>query len=516
LLAAVQIIAAAVLAGAVVAKTADVASATRMPPATPSAPQIIEPDGTLDTTFNAGEFTNGQVSASARQADGKVLIGGAFAKVHGQARLGLARLNADGTVDTSFVPSAGTNFSPRQIVPQPDGKVIVVSSLSGSPLLRLNGDGSLDNSFALTTDGFYDGIGTLVGSPSVRWVLLQSDGKLIIVGSFSGVKNASGTMVARSCIARVNSDGSLDESYNPGNGFQYGPGSAYEIPTVFQAVQQSVGANAGKIIAIGDFIQFNSNSAPGLVRINADGTFDSSFNFGTGASYPFYELYGVTKQADDRILVYGLFTTFSGAPHNGIVRLAASTGAVDPGFNPPAFQDYLTSGTINVVTEQADGKLVVGGLFHSVGGVAVNNAVRLETDGSWDTTFSATAAGPNASSVNTVLVEPTNGKIFVGGNFSTYEGVARNNFAWVNSDGSVDGTFDGLAGATDNSPEVYATAVQPDGKILVGGLFSSVNGVPHYNLVRLNADSTIDPTFNPNFGTKDRSAPCFFNRTAKS
>ena len=76
----------------------------------PAAPATIEPDGTLDTAFNAGEFTNGQVLVSARQADGKVLIGGQFAKVHGQARLGLARLNADGTLDATFVPPAGMDL----------------------------------------------------------------------------------------------------------------------------------------------------------------------------------------------------------------------------------------------------------------------------------------------------------------------------------------------------------------------------------------------------------------------
>src|SRR5438045_748183 len=102
----------------------------------------IESDGTLDFSFNAGNFTNGQVLAAALQSDGKLLIGGQFSKVHGVTRLGLARINADGSLDSTFVPPAGTDVNAQQIVVQPDGKIIVTSTLSGTiGIVRLNSDG---------------------------------------------------------------------------------------------------------------------------------------------------------------------------------------------------------------------------------------------------------------------------------------------------------------------------------------------------------------------------------------
>ncbi len=144
---------------------------------------------------------------------------------------------------------------------------------------------------------------------------------------------------------------------------------------------------------------------------------------------------------------------------------------------------------------------MVGGAFHALGGVAANNVVRLETTGARDAGFDATAAGPLALWVTAIVVRPGDGDIFVGGYFSTYMGATRHNLAWANSDGSLDNTFNGLGGIADRDPQIYALATQPDGKIVVGGFFSSLNGVPHYNIVRLNPDSTIDPSFDPNLGT---------------
>src|SRR5688572_825275 len=113
----------------------------------PNVPATIEPDGTLDSSFDAGTFTNGQVWSSALQPDGKLLIGGEFSKVHGVDRLGIARLNADETLDTSFVPPAGIDVNAQKIIVQPDGKILSLSKVSGTVrVIRLNTDGSLDSS----------------------------------------------------------------------------------------------------------------------------------------------------------------------------------------------------------------------------------------------------------------------------------------------------------------------------------------------------------------------------------
>ena len=174
---------------------------------------------------------------------------------------------------------------------------------------------------------------------------------------------------------------------------------------------------------------------------------------------------------------------------------------MDGGFNTGVFQNYDLTGSILSVAQQPNGKLIVSGMFHSLDGVAANNVVRLETTGVKDAGFAAMAAGPHATNVSVVLVRPSDSEIFAGGYFSTYGGATRNNLAWVNGDGSVDSTFTGLAGATDFAPQIYAFGTQTDGKIVVGGFFNSFNGASHYNIVRLNPDSTIDPSFNANLGT---------------
>ncbi len=458
---------------------------------------LTEPSGALDLSFDAGNFTNGQVSAATLQPDGKLLIGGDFNKVHGVMRRGVARLDSDGTLDPSFDPGNNDVASKTMIV-QPDNKIIVLGLFGG--IARLNSDGSIDNSFTvprvLSLDGVDDGSGGATSPGTAYSAVLQPDGKLVIVGRFFFVITGVGTSVARSGVARFNSDGSFDPSYNPGHGAvtSFDP---FNMRVNYTA-RQSGGGNNGKIIIHGNFDIFDDHGVPGLARLNADGSFDPTFAPGS-ATFDFY-VSGLFAQADDQILVFGNFTSFSGVACSGLVRLTPS-GPVDSGFTTATFSNYDDPGVVTAVAQQPNGKLIVTGMFHSLGGVVANNLVRLETTGARDISLDAASAGPSAANVNVVLVRPGDGKIFAGGYFSSYGGAPRNNMAWVNGNGSVDSTFAGLSGATDAYPQVYAIAEQPDGKILVGGFFSSFQGASHYNLVRLNPDSTIDPSFDVNFGT---------------
>jgi uncharacterized delta-60 repeat protein len=458
-----------------------------------------EPNGSLDLAFDAGKFSNGEVDGAALQSDGKLLVTGSFNKIHGVTRHGLARLNSDGTLDSSFDAGNAAPFGAKNPIVQPDGKIIL-AGVSDGLIARLNGDGSPDPGFRiqqmLSLDGLDDGSGNATNPGPANYAVLQPDGKIVIVGRFFFIVTGPGTSVARSCIARFNSNGTLDSSFNPGTGAN---NSSDPINTVVNyAVRQNVGANNGKIIIQGSFDSFAGTSVPGLVRLNPDGTYDGSFAPGTATFDSL--VHGLFVQSDDQVIVFGDFDSFNGVNRNGIVRLGSS-GAVDSGFASAAFTDYLDPPIIYAVAQQPDGKLMVGGAFHSLGGVAANNVVRLETAGARDAGFDAAAAGPLAPSVKTILVRPGDGDIFVGGYFSSYMGTARHNLAWANSDGSLDTRFNGLGGAADGFPQIYALAAQPDGKILVGGFFSSLNGVPHYNIVRLNSDSTIDPSFDPNLGT---------------
>jgi uncharacterized delta-60 repeat protein len=468
--------------GVLVLATSNQALGSPFPPTVDSTHGLIETDGTLDLSFNAGNFTNGNVAAAVLQSDGKLVIGGSFSQVHGVKRLDIARLNVDGTLDLSFDPGdAMASFEVEGITLQPDGKILVLAPFTQNGLTRLNSDGSLDNDFSPRH--------SIPGS--VKSVVLQPDGKIIVIGGFSCIITAPNTCVARSCVARFNSDGSFDPTFDPGTGFWSAKGSPFTV----SVVRQRIGANNGRILIQGRFDSFDGHSVYGIVRLNRDGSFDDTFT--SGESIFWNSVSGISLQSDDQIVVFGSIT---GTARIGIVRLN-SAGTLDSGFRTEAFEDYDSFGLISAVAQQPDGKLVVVGYFHSLGGEPANNVVRLETNGMRDVTFAATAAGASADSVKCVLVRPSDNKIFVGGYFSTYGAAPRGNVAWVNSDGSVDSTFTGLAGATDYFPLADAVAVQADGKLLVGGFFSSFDGSPHYNLVRLNPDGAIDPSFDATVGT---------------
>ena len=453
---------------------------------TPAPLGAIETDGTLDVPFNAGDFSNGRVLASALQPDGKLLIAGPFSKVHGVTRHSIARLDTDGTLDLSFNPGIGSDFGVTGLILQTDGKVIIfgpfdtfggINRLAG--FARLNSNGSLDTGFdpgrGISFDGLDDGNGNATFPGSVNFAVLQADGKIVVTGNFFYVITGPGTNVARSCIARFNSDGSFDPTYDPGDGFVYTldptPPSYVTYGTV--AARQS----SGKIVVQGSFDTFDGHPVPGFVRLNTDGSFDGTFDPGTATDL--FAVTGLFVQANDQIVVFGSFTSFNGVACAGIARLNNS-GGLDGGFSTAAFANYGGGPIIETVAQQANGKLIVGGFFHSLGGTVANNVVRLETNGARDASFSATAAGPSGFRMGSVLVRPSDGKIFLGGYFSTYGGAPRNNMAWANGDGSVDTTSTGLAGVADHGPQIFALATQADGKILVGGFFSSFNGIPHY------------------------------------
>ena len=454
---------------------------------------VIETDGTLDSSFNPGKLTNGQVSASALQADGKLIIAGQFSEVHGVTRPSIARLNVDGTLDLSFVPGFISSSIISAMSLQTDGKIILAGSfetVSGvfRTIVRLNSDGSLDTGFDPGSVISFDG--TSGGGGSVNAIVLQPDGKLVVFGQFFYIITGPGTNVPRSCVAQFNSDGTFDPSYNPGAGAVHSLGTFSTF--VFHAARQNLGANAGKIIITGLFDSFDGHPVPSLARMNADGSFDATFTPGSGTDE---SLPGLFVQADDQILVFGYFDSFSGVARHSIVRLNATTGIVDSGFSTEEFEGYNYDGFINGMAQQPDGKLIATGEFHSVGAATANNVARLETNGSLDPSFSGTGAGASAWQINTALVRLSDGKIFLGGYFSDFGGQVRHNMAWANPDGSVDNSFAGLGGATEYQPNIWTVATQADGKVVMTGVFTSHDGVPHNNVLRLNPDGTVDSSF---------------------
>ncbi len=467
----------------------------------------FETNGDLDLSFNPGKFTNGQVQAAVVQPDKKLVIAGGFGKVNGVVRRNIARLETDGSLDLSFDPLGGTDGTIGQLVRQPtDGKFLIVGASAAAGgggafftvngtqrnnIARLNSDGSLDLTFdpgrLISADGIIAG-GVATNPGLVSQIVLQTDGKIVVVGQFAAIATGATTSAPRSCVARFNSDGTFDATYNPGTGMTNAAGT----PSASYAVLQS----SGKVVIAGDFDRFNGFAVPGFVRLTTLGAYDAVFNAGTGTNV--LDLGGLFAQADDKIVVFGSLTSFNGVACNQMTRLLVD-GAVDVGFGTGKFQNFDFPGNIEAVAQQPDGKLLVGGIFYSVDSIAAGAVVRLKTDGSRDTTFDGSGTKV-AGEVLCFAKRVSDDEYYIGGYFSAYGGDPRNNITLVNTNGSLDNSFLPSGGATDFSPEIFSVLAQSDGKILVGGLFSSVNGQIIYNLVRLLPNGAIDPGFGTSFG----------------
>lgn len=190
----------------------------------------------------------------------------------------------------------------------------------------------------------------------------------------------------------------------------------------------------------------------------------------------------VARQGDGRLLVGGQFSTVNGTNRNNLARIFEH-GALDASFGTEAG----ANGSVYAVALQANGQAVIAGAFSSVQGTNRPGCARLTTAGLVDTNF----VPPKLSSFpiyNALAIQP-DGKIIVGGNFA----FGGTNLARLNTNGTLDTTFAVGGGANGG---IYSLALQPDGKVLVGGSFTSCNGQPATNLVRLTANGAVDPAFN--------------------
>ncbi len=272
--------------------------------------------------------------------------------------------------------------------------------------------------------------------------------------------------------------------------------TTYDVYTGINSNANSIAIQSDeKIILAGEFTTFNEVTVNRIVRLNSDGTQDTTFttNTGTGA---LTSVYAVAIQSDGKIVVGGSFTTFNGVTVNRIVRLN-SDGTQDTTFTTNIGTGANSS--VYAIAIQSDGKIVLGGAFTTFNGATVNYIVRLNSDGTRDTTFT-TNIGTGANSSVEVIKVQSDGKIVLGGSFTTLNGVTVNRIVRLNSDGTRDTTFTTNTGTGANST-VSEVAIQSDGKIVVTGAFPAWNGTTVNYIVRLNSDGTRDTTFTSNTGT---------------
>lgn len=248
--------------------------------------------------------------------------------------------------------------------------------------------------------------------------------------------------------------------------------------------------NDGKIIFGQEVV--TTGTAKRFYRLNTNGDLDTTFNNGTGFNDT---PYCIKIQNDGKILVGGNFTTYNGSSSNRLIRLN-NDGTVDTSFNISGGFDA----TVRAIEVQTDGKILVGGDFTTFNGAAKKGFVRLNSNGTIDNYFYI-GVGPN-SNVNSIHIQ-TDGKILVGGLFSTFNNTAYKNLVRLLSGGSIDTSFNIGSGFVyqptnitgDNASRVNSIKVSGN-NIIVGGLFSSVNNIAKSNFVSLNMDGSIDSNFN--------------------
>lgn len=416
----------------------------------------LNANGSLDTNFlSAGRGGSAAVEALAQQPDGKLLLGGRFRTMHGQSRPLLARLNPDGSLDTSLVltASSATGAELGALALQPDGRLLVSGvGLTGGTLssdfLRLTSSGAPDPSFTNSTAAWPTGP---AGSHPLQ---VQSDGKIIISNY-----NSNGNGRTAGQVARLLADGSTDTS------FQF-PAAGAGIT----AVQLLPG---GEMLVGSEADQYGSGPRrTGLALLRPDGSLNTSFAprlQETGS------IEAMVVQADGHILIGGQFDELNGSAVNGLARLSAN-GVVENAYTATV---ALTGTGVHALALQPDGNVVVGGRFSSLGGVARPGLARLLPSGLADPSFAPTAL-TTGGEVQLLAIQP-DGQVLLAGP----EGYG---FGRISATGQPDPSFQPPSTCIPRT-----LLVQPDGRIVVGGLYTV--GLNFYPLLRLQATGSADPSF---------------------
>jgi len=348
----------------------------------------------LDTLFNyAGNGANNAVGNFSLQKDGKIIVGGSFTSYNNVDANGIARLNQDGTFDSTFNVGAGAQgfaniTAVYATLVLPDKKILVAGKFRNfngedrNCIVKLYESGKVDSTFNVIQNASY-----------INTLGMQKNGKIIIAGQFGRIND-----FLRPNIARLNENGSIDTTFNPA------------IWSYF--INDFVIQPDDKII----LTEININN--GIVRLNKDGTLDSTFKFDNLFNDWITSLH---LQSDGKLLAGGGFTKVNDDTFYRIVRLN-SNGTIDYNFKI----DNSINGVINKVTTQPSGKIILAGEFNSYNNILLNNLIRVNYDGSFDDTFKI-LFNKNAKLFSALSV--TNKDIFICGDFDSINSYSVNNLA---------------------------------------------------------------------------------------
>ncbi|MEX2381212.1 MAG: delta-60 repeat domain-containing protein [Opitutales bacterium] len=283
----------------------------------------LNPDGSVDETFDPDGGADWVISDLAIQEDGKIVVVGGFTTYAGELRSGIARLNADGSLDTGFAPGTGANQWVYAVEILDDGSILI-----GGDFTHFNN--TIRNRLALVgpQGNLLAGFTPAVNG-SVQTLARLGDGRILVGGSFTEISGTS-----RNRIARLLANGNLDTAFNPEGGADHD-------------VLSIVPAPDGSILIGGTFSTFGGSSAGRIARLQLDGRLDTGFDAGAGAND---RVVSVALDGEENVLVAGIFTEINGEPRRRIARLLGGGGGTGypfwiSGFFSPEDQEDPMIGT---------------------------------------------------------------------------------------------------------------------------------------------------------------------------
>ena len=384
-----------------------------------------------------------------------------------------------GSLDTAFDPDEGPDFYVNTTLPLSNGKILIAGAFSEYNAVSRKGIARINPDGTL--DASFDpgtGIPVVSGmtTTAVNHMVLQPDGKILIGGFFDTYND-----VAKKNMARLDADGAVDAGFTL---------DARVVGTVKSIIIQP----DAKIIITGSFTV--SGSRKGIARLNADGTLDESFNsYIVGANNRTPDFFCSLLQPDGKILVGGssdaTSTTFL-----KVARLNAD-GTRDASFTPMIYTSTSTpvntGGTVFSLALLPDGKIIVGGGYNQVfGTVTKNNFARLNANGTLDTAFN-TGTGTGTSILSRIksIALQSDGKMVIAGEFSVYNGISRKGIARINANGTLDASFAVGTGITSSSGQ--SVNLFEDGSILLAGNFTTYNNITRNRIAKISV-RTINVT----------------------
>ena len=325
---------------------------------------------------------------------------------------------------------------------------------------------------------------------------------------------------------RFNNETQQFEGYKSGAWSSVAPGTTDINPTAMDNVNSTRGGykeyssntaynggivprmtnSAGGNPTISKLLPYQTQSGSWRLKANCLSHTASGYSFGTGFNSTTNK---ILRQSDGKLVVAGSFTTYQGTTRNYLVRINTD-GTVDTSFYTNLGTGF--NATVYDVALQSDGKIICIGSFTLLNGTSRPKIVRLNSDGTVDTTFQTNiGSGFTSDGTPLVLTLQSDGKILIGGSFIVYKAVTRNGIVRLNSDGNTDGTFVSGTGFVDNFSATnginQSISVQSDGKIVCAGMFDTYNGSdvtigPGYGcLARLNSNGTLDTAFKSGIGS---------------